>query len=175
MASFYVGNATKHDLDFGYRLPESKSGMIIVKVKMGQQMKLTGNLSVLECDAIIEQYKIYGIKNVNDMNLGRGEYNGIIYSIDKPITMDKIRRAMDRNVETLEEQGKKQRMEAAIATNANIETNIGTPLRELEMSVAEIEPPQGFGPDAGSHVAEGVRVNREAEQGGPKVSKRGRR
>jgi hypothetical protein len=165
---------SKQICQFAYRFPE-RPGIIYQMIPIGGQIRVSPNgtqvnLSTLEIDAVINQHHVYGIVSVDDIDRLRGPFDGICYSIGKPITVEKLRRAMVRKDDSLKEFGKTMRQEAALAVNSQIEEQIGSPLRELEMSFQEEEPKGGYS-DTTDHVAEGVRVTREVETKG----RRGRR
>jgi hypothetical protein len=174
MPELYIGNVSKQIFQFCYRSPE-RPGVIVQTIPIGGQIRISPNgqhvnLSTPEIDAILEQHKTYGLVSVDDIDRMRGPFDGICYSIGKQISVEKLRRAMVRKDDSLKEFGKTMRQEAALAVNSQIEGQIGSPLRQLEMSFQEEDPKGGY-IDELSHVAEGVRVTREAAASG----KRGRR
>jgi hypothetical protein len=175
MPELYIGNVSKQVFQFCYRSPE-RPGVIVQTIPIGGQIRISPNgqhidLSTPEIDAVLEQHRAYGIVSVDDIDRLRGPFDGICYSIGKPISVEKLRRAMVRKEEALIEFGKEMRRAAALAVNSQIEEQIGAPLRQLEMSFQEEEPKGGYA-DELNHVAEGVRVTREA---GPPSGKRGRK
>jgi hypothetical protein len=144
-------------------------------IPIGGQIRISPNgqhvnLSTPEIDAILEQHKVYGLVSIDDIDRLRGPFDGICYSIGKQISVEKLRRAMVKKDDSLKDFGKTMRHEAALAVNSQIEEQIGSPLRQLEMSFQEEEPKGGYTDDT-DHVAEGVRVTREAGTSG----RRGRR
>jgi hypothetical protein len=179
MAQLYVGNVSKQIQMFAYRSPE-KIGIVTQTIPIGGQVRVAPNgvntdLTALEIESIINQHRMYGITSVENLEENRGPFNGLIYSIGKPISVEKLRRAMQKNEEGLKELGKKMRQEAALAVNSQIEEQIGAPLRQLEMSFVEEEPRGGYADDI-DHLAEGVRVTR-SQEGLPSMEsgRRGRR
>lgn len=174
MPELYIGNVSKQIFQFAYRSPE-RPGVIVQTIPIGGQIRISPNgvqinLNQPEIDAILEQHRTYGIVSIDEVDRLRGPFDGICYSIGKPISVEKLRRAMVKKEEALGEFGKKMRQEAALAVNSQIEEQIGSPLRQLEMSFQEEEPKGGYA-DELSHLAEGVRVSREEAVSG----KRGRR
>jgi hypothetical protein len=159
----YIGNASRQIFQFAYRFPE-RVGIITQVIPMGGQIRVSPNgkitdLSTLEIDSVVGQHRMYGLVAVDDIDTDRSNFSGLCYSIGKPISIDKLRKAIQRNDDKLKIQGQKMRQEAALAVNAQIEEQIGVPLRQLEMSFTEEEPRSGFAEEL-DHLAEGVRVTR---------------
>jgi hypothetical protein len=172
MSEMYVANVSKQNIQFAYRVPERK-GVVIQPIRAGFQVKLSPhgtmtNLSAPDIDSIVGQYSKYGMVNVSDIDLSRGTFAGLCYSLDKPVPVAKLERALVKNEESLEKLGLEMRTEAAVAVNQAIEEGAGTEMRGLEMSVTEIEPPGGYRTE--KPVAQGVRVTRsdmEPDHSGP--------
>jgi hypothetical protein len=164
MTELYVANVSKQICNFAYRAPE-RSGVVIQVIPIGGQILVAPNgtntnLNTLEVEAILKQYEKYGLVPVDE--LGTAPFNGLCYSLDKPISVDKLKKAMTKLEESLAILGRKMRSEAALAVNSQIETQIGAPLRQLEMSFTEEEPRAGYSDDV-EHLSEGVRVTRAAD------------
>jgi len=176
MAELYVGNVSKQIQQFAYRALE-KSGIIIQTVPIGGQVRVAPNgpnvdLTTPEIDYIINQHRMYGLVSVDEIK-ARGKLSGLVYSIGKPISEDKLRRAIVKLEDELDERGRELRKEAALSVNSQIETHINAPLRNLEMSFEEEEPRGGYANDL-EHLAEGVRVTR-TDASLPSVNGRRRR
>jgi hypothetical protein len=166
MPELYIGNVSKQIFQFAYRSPE-RPGVIVQPIPIGGQIRISPNgqlvdLSTPEIEAILGQHKAYGIVSIDEVDSSQNPFNGCCYSIGKPISVEKLRRAMLKKEEALKEHGRKLRQEAALAVNSQIEEQIGAPLRELEMSFQEEEPRSGYA-DELDHLAEGVRVTRQSE------------
>jgi hypothetical protein len=175
MPELYVGNVSKQIQMFAYRTPE-RPGIVTQTIPIGGQIRVAPNgtktdLSTPELDAIIEQHRSYGLTPVDELDALRNHpFNGLIYSIGKPITAERLHKGMQRKEEALKTMGQRIRQEAALAVNSQIEEQIGAPLRQLEMSFTEEEPRGGYA-DELDHIAEGIRVTREQAAEG----RRGRR
>jgi hypothetical protein len=164
MPDLYIGNVSKQIQMFAYRVPE-RSGIITQVIPIGGQIRVspngtTADISMLEIDAVIEQHKMYGLVSINELDSKGSPFSGLVYSIGKPISAEKLHRAMRKKDEEMKKFGQKIRQEAALAVNSQIEEQIGAPLRTLEMSFQEEEPRGGYAEDL-DHAAEGVRVTRE--------------
>ena len=180
MPELYIGNISKQIFQFCYRSPE-RPGVIVQPIQIGGQIRISPNgqhvdLSPPEIDAILDQHRAYGIISVDEIDRLRGPFDGICYSIGKPISVEKLRRAMVKKEDVLKTFGQKMRQEAALAVNSQIEEQIGAPLRQLEMSFQEEEPKAGY-VDELDHISEGVRVTRLADRGSvvAETGRRGRR
>jgi hypothetical protein len=164
MPELFVGNVSKQIQMFAYRVPE-RTGIITQTIPIGGQIRVSPNgiisdLSTVEIDSILSQHKIYGLTSINELDDKASPFSGLVYSIGKPISAEKLQRAMRRKDEELKKFGQRIRQEAALAVNSQIEEQIGAPLRNLEMSFAEEEPKGGYAEDL-DHIAEGVRVSRD--------------
>lgn len=179
MSQLFVANVTKQIVQFAYRLPE-RQGVVVQPIPIGGQVRISPlggreDLSTPEIDAILDQYRKYGLISVSEIESSKTPFHGMCYSLDKPISVEKLHRAMKRNEDALEDLGKQLRKEAALAVNNQIEGTIGENLRQLEMSITEEEPRGGY-PEDHDPVGEGVRVIRE--EGGntlPFIGRRGRK
>ncbi len=180
MPELYIGNVSKQIFQFSYRSPE-RPGVIVQTIPIGGQIRVSPNgqhvdLSTPEIDSILAQHRTYGLVAIEDVDSVQSPFSGLCYSIGKPMTPEKLRRAMQKKEDALKLYGQKLRQEAALAVNSQIEEQIGTPLRQLEMSFQEEEPKGGYsGTDDTEHVAEGVRVIRERDAVTPMEGRRGRR
>ncbi len=178
MPELYIGNVSKQIHQFAYRSLE-RPGIIFQTISIGGQIRIVPNgarsdLTTPEIDYIIEQHKTYGIAPIDELDSITNPFGGLCYSIGKPISAEKLRRAMLKKDDAVKAFGAKLRQEAALAVNSQIEEQIGAPLRNLEMSFTEEEPRGGYSDDT-DHVSEGVRVTRLADHGPPAAERRGRR
>src|ERR1700746_2018319 len=138
MPELYIGNVSKQIQQFCYRAPE-RPGVITQTIPIGGQIRVSPNgqiidLSTPEIDAILAQHRAYGIVDMDDIDNKQSPFSGGCYSIGKPISVDKLRKAMVKKEESLRAFGQRLRQEAALAVNSQIEEQIGAPLRQLEMS-----------------------------------------
>jgi hypothetical protein len=180
MPELFIGNVSKQIQQFAYRALE-RPGIVLQTIPIGGQIRIAPNgarvdLTIQEIDYIIDQHKTYGIAPIDELDNVSSPFGGICYSIGKPISAEKLRRAMVKKDDALKDFGKKLRQEAALAVSSQIEEQIGAPLRNLEMSFTEEEPRGGYSDDT-DHLSEGVRVTRLADHGPPtaEAGRRGRR
>lgn len=163
----YVANCTNQVQDFIYRLPETASSRQ-QRIEIGGQIQISGTLSKMDIDAVIEQHTKYGMVSVDEIDRTR-QFIGICYSVDKPVDLKYVARAFDINKYVLDERGKTIRQEAAIAVSNSVEEQ-GAGLTALDMSVVEEQTPKNPDPK----IAEGVRVSRLETPGKTPTSARGR-
>lgn len=171
----FIANLTHQAVDFGYRLPED-GGLRRQRIEVGSQIRLSGELSPTDVDAIVRQYTKYGMIDVAEVDRTKG-FAGLCYSIDKPITVEKLRRGVVHNDAVLNEEGRKSREAAAVATSARIESSLpqeeGAPkLQSLEVTVEEEKPG-----DIGDHdeINERLVVSRDDVASSKRVGSRTRR
>lgn len=163
---FYVANVTKQHYVFTYRVPE-RAQPCTQLIPVGEQICLAPNgsdtdLSQLEIDMILKQYEKYGIADVNGIDHAKGPFNGICYSIGKPISVEKMRKAMLKSDQVLDKLGKQIRQEAAVAAHSDFENRFlaGDPMQKhMDISVEEVIPSRGLDDDL-THISEGVRITR---------------
>jgi len=169
MTEVYVANVTKQTYQFAYRVPE-RAGFITQTVPIGGQVLLAPNgtntnLTQPEVDMILAIGQQYGMLSVDELDGIRFDptkpkFHGICYSLDKPVSVEKLHKAMRKNEETLDSMGRVIREQGALAVNNKIEGQLGEQLRQFEMSVTEEEPRGGYADDH-KPFGEGVRVSRE--------------
>lgn len=155
----YIGNATRQIVEFVYRLPETP-GARNQSVPIGGQVRVSGDLSRVQIDAIIDQHAKYGLVHVDAIDRTK-PFIGLCYSVDRPISSDKLGRAMNHNMEVLTNLGKQFRQEAAVAENNRIEQHIAEEkmpinLKDFEVSIVEESRKDSPAPQ----FAEGIRVSK---------------
>lgn len=171
MSKLYIANVTKQHHDFAYRLPGEDMAtygrMSYMRIQAGQQEQIPPGqdlpLPVLE--AIVEQYRVYGIMSADDAVRTRG-YVWLVFSFDKPVDMDRMHYAFDHNKGVLFDQGERQRRELAVAVGDGISRELNQPLREVELEVLE----EAESPSA----AHGLRVVNDAalaSEGGVRIGR----
>ncbi len=161
--NIYVANCTKQIQEFVYRVPEAR-GARVQKIPIGGQVKLSGDFVPAGVDSIVAQADKYGFVRVDAIDRTKA-FVGLCYSVDKPVPVEAIQVAIKRNDGVLEERGRENRLEAAIAVNNALEEQHENYLK-LDMEVVEENQDKHEGD--GAVVAEGVTVDRTAEETGPR-------
>ena len=136
----YIANATRQIMEFCYRLPE-RPGALRQVIPIGGQVQIPGDLRRDEVDYVVEKAAVFGLIDVADAERAGG-FSGLCYSIDRPISEDRLYRAMSKRVAVLEDLGREQRKNAAIGVHDQVERqlkdhrDLGT-LQGLDMQVIE--------------------------------------
>ena len=162
MTKLYIANCTKQTRVFHYRLPEG--GPKSIPIDIGSQVRIPGVESTEAANAVIEQHRVYGIRSVDDARKTKVEFTGVVYSIDKPVSIENMQIVLRLNDDELNRRGQKMRAEAAVAAaqntkqNENLQGN-GPKLAGLEQTITEIRKDGGE-----PEVQEGVRVDNNAPE-----------
>jgi hypothetical protein len=167
MAMMFVGNVRKQHHVFHYRV-SGRTNLTSQEIPIGQQIKLSGDLTPDDIEGVILQHQQYGFCDAN--NDIPKKFGGILYSIGKPISEDKLRKAMIKFQQQMVEMGQEIRKQAAVSVSSQIDSEIvgvdnpNMKLTNLEMSVEEVPKATG--------LAEGQELFNEGLQifKGPKAS-----
>lgn len=142
MPSLFVANTSNKHNEFNFRLPE-RTQLITRTIPAGKQMEVLSNASKEEVDAVIKQHELYGMVHVSQIK-NACKFSGSVYSIDKPVTVNAMELAMEKNNDILLEEGFELRKIAAVAVNAQLtqaiehsNQNVGAQ-RSVEIDVQEI-------------------------------------
>jgi hypothetical protein len=163
----FVANGSHQNIDFQYRLPKYRSYRTQM-IPIGQQIRLSGELSKDEIDIIIAHHSVYGMVSSKEIANFKGFNIPCVYSIDNPIPAEIIVELIVQNREFNEQLGKRLRQEAAVAVNSIIENNTTDTLKNLEMTIEEISTKE-----RDATFAEGIRVTRDKEKGAPQGPDKG--
>lgn len=165
----YVANTTRQIQEFSWRALESNK-LVRVPIDVGAQVMLPGDWQKEEIDHLVAQHARYGVIGVDEIDRSK-DFIGLCYSVDKPVPVEKIRRALVVNQAVLEERGRELRQHAAVAAAQQVQTdNPGAGLTRMEMTIQE-EREDGTTPS----VNEGIRVDANAPPGSPQPQGRGGR
>lgn len=133
MPKLYICNTSQQKHEFIYRIPERLQTSAPLMILPGSQiMVLDAPSEVL--DAVIEQHRTYNLKHQNEINTN--SFNGLVYSIDKPVELDTIFLAEEANTEVLNEMGSKIRQEQAAAFSNTLDENVGS-VASLQVEIVE--------------------------------------
>lgn len=173
MTRLYIANATSQVQQFQYWFGEQTRHVpIIQEIPLGGQIQVPGmgrDIPNELADEVIEQHRRYGLMSAAEA-LKAKTFSGIVYSLDKPVSLPVLHELVNKFRGILTERGRQLRTEAAIATNDFIEgkmfeEQIPGRLNTLEMSVEEEE--RGTHDDS-PELSEGVRVFRPRESVEPR-------
>lgn len=159
----FLANCTDQAHVVNYRLLEAK-GVKTQDLPSGGQIQIAGDLNTLQINDVIEQLRKYGLFGVDELTRSTpGKQVPWIYSVDRRIHTDVIRRFVQHNRGVLRIQGQEARRQAAVVSSniaeqyAERESGAGR-LEELEVTVQE-EDSNSMGSE---QLAEGIIVNRNA-------------
>jgi hypothetical protein len=159
VTSVYIGNATKQVLQFAYRVAERR-GPIVQTIERLSQEKLSWDMTPHDIDRLLEHCAMYGFVNVSEMEQVKGDFEGYVISVGRPIPSTKLVNAYEKRQTMLEERGKVIREQAAVVIDEMVSAESHMPPNTFEISVAEIEPERGFENPEAKHIAEGFRIQR---------------
>lgn len=174
MSKLYIANCTQQQIKFMYRIPEDpRPYPQFFYIRAGAQERLPFELSTPAIEAIVAAHAPYGLVRADEVDRTR-PFIGMCYAVDKPVVLDKIRRALQHNQQVLNERGQEIRQAAAIAVNNVVEQQTAT-LSELELTIEEEDPDQHQ--LEGDPVHEVIRVSRDVNPDGSsaKTPERGKR
>lgn len=161
MPKLYVANCTRQRQSFIYRLPEHPSTREQT-IEIGHQILVSGDLNTKQVEAIIDQYRPYGMIAASEKP-PQG-FVGLVYSVDKPITSTPIHDLIVHNTEVMTDIGRRARQDAAVAFENMAQNNIRQygndkdRVNELEVDINE--QPTSFG-DRSEKLHEQTLVVRE--------------
>lgn len=140
MSTMYVANATKQVQTFMYRLPETKQPRQQT-IDVGQQVRLSGDLSHKDIQAIIRQHAKYGMVAVSEIKDSKGLIP-LCFQLDTPIAPEVIEMLVNINTGVLDDRGRVARENSAIVAATTIGQNLrergeGTEFSELHVDLIE--------------------------------------
>ena len=163
----FIANGTHQNIDFQYRLPEYKTSRRQL-ISIGGQIQISGELNEKQIGIIVQFHSVYGMCKYNEISMFKGFFIPYIYSVDIPISAEIITELVIQNREFNELKGRKQRAEAAIAVNAQIEENAGEKLTNFQMEIEE-KPMK----DRDVTISEKIVITRDKERGAPQDPTKG--
>lgn len=140
MPDLFIANGTHQHQDFHYRIPEIKQSRQ-QRIAIGGQIRISGDLTQPQVDAIIEQHRKYGLIDANDILKGRGPCP-LAFRVGRHITQDEIIMLTQRNRGELIERGEEMRKDMAQVLGNQLgqaATESGTGAEFAEASVEVIE------------------------------------
>lgn len=158
MPNLYIANCSKQDQDFHYRT--SRGGKTIIQlIRVGSQIKISGDLTGAQIAYIVQQHEKYGFANVKDIDRSK-DFVGVCYD-EKPISVEAIRHALSHNDLVLLQRGRKSREEAAVAAHQTVQQQLEG-AANLEVLDVEIEE-EKTDKTEGDPLRESVSVDTKAD------------
>jgi len=111
--SLFLANCTKQTMRFTFRVPEMQK-LICEEILSGRQAQLDRSMSFSpeQLASVIDQMEVYGFRNVTDLNRKMEDFDGMVFSTNKPLSSTNIQVANESLVE------KQEKRSAQEATNA---------------------------------------------------------
>jgi len=138
MPKLYVCNTSQQKHEFIYRMPERLQTSAPITIQPGSQAMIIDAPSEV-LDAIVEQHRIYGMKHQNEVDTR--SFNGLIYSVDKPVELETIFLAEEANTEVLQAQGSEIRQNQAAAFSEKLDSELDSSVASLSVEVIEEKRP----------------------------------
>jgi hypothetical protein len=169
MPSLFICNVTNQLHNFAYWLPEQPRHFL-QDVPIGGQVQVPGvsrQISREVLDSIVEQHAKYGLVSAEEALRG-AHFSGLVYSIDKPVSFQRLQELISKYRNILVERGRRTREAAAVAIDeyaAGQLLEMGRPetLRQVEVEVEELSRTEQS--DDSPEVFERLRVERGADDG----------
>lgn len=135
----WIANCTKQNKEVPYRLPEVRR-IFELKISAGQQACLPHeDLSKTQIDYFINQLKHYGLRDANTVKNVR-EHVGLIYSIDKPVDMNRVAKVRERNDEIMTDVVDESLKQSLLAADHSVRSQTGDHGRVDTVEVLESVP-----------------------------------
>jgi hypothetical protein len=163
----FVANGMHQNMDFQYRLPGTKTYRTQM-IGIGEQVRLSGDLTREQVDVIIAHHSIYGMIAAKDISQFKGFHIPYVYALDNPVSAETIAELIVQNREYNFQLGRRLREEAAVAVSNEIEQNTTDHLKSLEMTIEEMPSKE-----RDATFSEGIRITRDKDKGAPQGPDRG--
>lgn len=137
MPTLFVANTTKQNHIFYYRDPDDLKRLRSMIIPMGGQMPIVRGVPMEYIHKIIEQHARYGLISAGEARREPGEFIGLCYSIDDPVTKPDLEAAFAHNDVILKERSEELLEESANAVAGQIETAIGRPAKMVTVEMVE--------------------------------------
>ena len=109
----YVANCTKQTWRFCFRMPETGKE-VWVDIKSGQQEEISKGMSAAGIANVINHLERHGARDHADGKLKPEDFDGYLYSLNKPIHEDKIFMAHDVVVDKQEKRSVDEAVKSAL-------------------------------------------------------------
>lgn len=164
--SLFVANCTKQNWMLNVRIPET-GRLAIIEIPSGQQRDIGKGLSDAGVSQVIAHLERFGVRNNADSKLRPDDFDGYLYSLDKPVKSDKISNAHDVLVDKQERRSATEATRSALAfDNATRDKKSGKRLA----SVSEVEVVQDV-PAREKPTGKEVKMKVTVDPGGSSTAK----
>jgi hypothetical protein len=131
----FVANISKKRHVFQFQLPE-RSQLTSQAIGPLSQIQVGGDMSMEEIQAIIDQRSQYGFKEWREARRSR-KYEDLCYGIGSPVPIETFYTSMETNDAAVNEQSETIHEQAAVAMVDKLETQLGKPIKRLEVENIE--------------------------------------
>jgi hypothetical protein len=177
----YIGNATRQYYTFNFRSSDTitkdgNHGYKQQRIPPGSQVKIAWDFEQRDIDHIVQTKTKYGMIHESKIGTLVGGFQGICYSVDKPIDRVKLRYLFQHNLDALVDMGREIREQCAVAQNAFLEQTLrqnGATMNDgLEITLQQEKSDESRSTE---DVSESLRVtaNPDAPPRAPNARRRG--
>lgn len=85
----YIANTTTQNLRLNLRVPESKKALVY-DIPSGQQIAVGGDWTAAQTSVVVNYLDTFGARALPDLSGKLRGFNGILYSLDRPVPVDGI-------------------------------------------------------------------------------------
>lgn len=132
----YIANTTKQHYKIDLRVPEL-TRLLITDIPSGTQVELGKTWNTQQIDAVVRHLERFGGRNVKALGRKVKDFAGILYSLERPVSADRIEGAHEEVVEAQDLRAKQQFTKNALGLDAALREK-GTRKRRTKSSTLEI-------------------------------------
>lgn len=114
MPRLYVANTSRQDWMFNFR--DKDVAAFVIQVSSGQQTQVD-HIKAEHMDKVITQMKRYGAIHRSELSRHTEKFEGLVYSLDKPISVDQFHYGHDEVMDQAESRSVVEATKAALASD----------------------------------------------------------
>lgn len=137
MATLFIANTSKQHHIFYWRDPDDGKRLRSMQIPAGGQMPVLRGATQAQIHSVIEQHIRYGLKSIGEATQEPGEFIGLCYSIDDPVTKSAIEHALEHNNGILKDRSDEMLEDAANAVKTQIDNAVGRPAQAVSVEMVE--------------------------------------
>lgn len=176
MSRLYIVNCTGQNREINYRLDftvddkgnRTDNRMVPYKrqtIPARQQQQLGGDLHIQQIEEIISQLEPLGAVAASEIKTAKAKgVVRLVFSLDRPVPLPICKDVFQHNIEELSDEGAQRRERLALAADTTLTNMVDKTPAKFEMEFEQVERDD----DLPGHLAEGLRVSRQAPQAPPK-------
>jgi hypothetical protein len=145
MALIFVANVSKQRHIFCYHAKgdHEKGKLLEFTIERGHQIKIEDTQAVL--DKVIERYRRYGLIEVREVGTVK-RFSGLIFQAEKPIDIDKLKEAVERQHNAEDERANEMRVVGVLGDQERakqVAKEVGLPEIKVTSEVEERQSNDG--------------------------------